>query len=85
MHSSYKFSLKCHAKRTISLKLDLECLWNLLRERSRLWALRRYIYVKFNLNDRSKQYQRCEQSNQVKELILKEEEEERNAGSLEDP
>ena len=31
------------------------------------------------------QYQSCEQSNQVKELILKEEEEERNAGSLEDP
>ena len=41
MHASYKFSLKFHAKRTISLKLDLECLWNLLRERSRLWALRR--------------------------------------------
>ena len=33
----------------------------------------------------SKQYQSYEQSNQVKELILKEEEEERNAGSLEDP
>ena len=37
------------------------------------------------LDNRSKQYQNCEQSNQVKELILKEEEKERNAGSLEDP
>ena len=25
-HTNYEFSLKCHAKRTISLKLDLECL-----------------------------------------------------------
>ena len=36
-------------------------------------------------DDRSKQYQNYEQSNWVKELILREEEEERNAGSLEDP
>ena len=45
-----------------------------------------YIYV-LNLlyDDRSKQYQSYEQSNRVKELILKEEEEERNVGSLEDP
>ena len=30
MHASYKFSSNFHAKRTISLKLDLECLWNFL-------------------------------------------------------
>ena len=31
MHAIYKFPLNFHAKKTISLQLDLECLWNLFK------------------------------------------------------
>ena len=53
--------------------------------RSRMWALRGYIYVEINFNMIELNQNKAMKRWPGEELILKEEEEERNASFLEDP